>query len=134
MDLLILPSLLLARFSNPTLGLFKKFDLWSFKAIKQLLLPFANTRLTTSLFSIIIFPSALTLLLILLGISLCVEVIASVVNLLVVYYRATWCSFKPNLEKIRKNLPRKNFLYFQLWNFLASYFLMFQRELAEIKK
>ena len=50
--------------------------------IKQLFLPFTNNRLTTSLFSTIFFPSALTLLLILSGIFLYVDVVASVVNLL----------------------------------------------------
>ena len=50
--------------------------------IKQLFLPFTNNRFATSLFSTIFFPSAVTLLLILVGIILFVEVIASVVNLL----------------------------------------------------
>ena len=68
MDLLILSNWFWAGFSDRILGLFKKCRLWSFKVIKQLFLPFTNNRLTTSLFSTIFFPSALTLLLILSGI------------------------------------------------------------------
>ena len=56
--------------------------MWPFKVIKQLFLPFSNNCLTISLFPIIFFPSALTLLLILSGIFFFVDVIASVVNLL----------------------------------------------------
>ena len=52
------------------------------KVIKQLFLPFTNNRLTTSLFSTVFFPSALTLLLILSGIFLHVDVVALVVSLL----------------------------------------------------
>ena len=81
-DLMIMSSLFWAGFSWGTFGLFKKCGLWSFKVIKQLFLPFTNNRLTTSLFSIIFFPSALTLLLILPGIFLYVDVIVSVVNLM----------------------------------------------------
>ena len=51
------------------------------KVIKPLFLPFTNNRLATSLFATIFFPSALTLLLILSGIFLYVDVVASVVNL-----------------------------------------------------
>ena len=55
------------------------------KVIKQLFLSFTNNRLTTSLFSTIFFPSALTLLLILSGIFLYVDVVGSVVNLLYMF-------------------------------------------------
>ena len=50
--------------------------------IKQLFLPFTNNRLTTSLFSTIFFPSALTFVANFVGDFLQVDVIASVVNLL----------------------------------------------------
>ena len=49
----------------------------------------------------------------------------------IVICRATWCTFKPNLEKIKKNPPRENLLYFKKWNFLtprlknALYFELF---------
>ena len=79
-DLLILSSLLLAGFSQQTLGLFKKLALCSFKVIQQLFLPFAYVRFTTSLFATTFFPSTLTLLLILSGIFLYVDVIELLVN------------------------------------------------------
>ena len=82
MDLLILSSSFSAEFSKLTLGLFKKFGLWSFKVIKQLFVLFTDIRSTSSLFSIIFFPSALTLLLILSRIFLYVNVIVSKVDLL----------------------------------------------------
>ena len=69
-------------FSQRALRLLKKCGLWSFKVIKQLFLPFTNHRLFISFFSIIFFPSALTLLPILSGIFFFVDVIASVVTLL----------------------------------------------------
>ena len=53
--------------------------------IKQLFLPLANNWLTTSLFSNILFPSALNLFLILSRIFLFVGMIASVVNFLYLY-------------------------------------------------
>ena len=81
-DLLILPSSFLAGFSKRNMGLLKNFGLWSFKRIKQLFLPFRNIRLTAFLFLLFMFSSALTLLLILSGIFLYVDVIVSVVNLL----------------------------------------------------
>ena len=56
--------------------------MWSFKVIKQLFPSFTSIWLTTSLFSNIFFPSALTLLIILSEIFLYVKVIASVFNLL----------------------------------------------------
>ena len=65
MNLKILSISFWAGFSWRTLGLFRKCGLWYFKVIKQLFLPFTNNRLTTSLYSTIFFPSALTLLLIL---------------------------------------------------------------------
>ena len=37
----------------------------------------------------------------------------------VVFNRTTRCFFQPKLEKIKKNLPRKNSLHFGKWNFLA---------------
>ena len=37
----------------------------------------------------------------------------------VVYYRATWHTFKSKLEKIKKYPSQKNFLYLRKWNFLA---------------
>ena len=62
MDLRILPSLFLAGFSKWTSGLNKKFGFWSFKVIKQLLVPFTNIQLTTSLFLVIFFSSEIILL------------------------------------------------------------------------
>ena len=81
-DQLILPRSFLAGFSQQVLRLFKKRGLWFFKVIKQLFLLFTKNWLTTSLFSIIFFPSALTLMLILPRIFLYVDVITSAVNFL----------------------------------------------------
>ena len=64
MDLLILPSLFLAGFSNQALELFKKFGLWLFKCNYSYDL--RTFELTASLFCVIFLPTALTLLLILL--------------------------------------------------------------------
>ena len=38
----------------------------------------------------------------------------------IVDYRAPWRTFKFKLEKIKKNLTRKNFLCFRKWNFLDA--------------
>ena len=39
----------------------------------------------------------------------------------VVIYAATWATFKPNLDKIKKIQPEKKFLYFRKWNFLLTF-------------
>ena len=31
--------------------------------------------------------------------------------------RATWATFNTKPEKIKKNLPRKSYIYFNKWNF-----------------
>ena len=72
----------------------------SFKVIKQLFLQFTNNWLTTYFFSIILFPFALTLLLILSGIFLFVDMIALVVNLLYLSF-SIWHIFMFYLQKQR---------------------------------
>ena len=68
------------------MGLFKKCRLWSFKVIKQLFLLVTNNPLTTSLFSTIFFPSALTLLLTLAGIFLYVDVVFICLDLVYIFH------------------------------------------------
>ena len=60
--LLILPSSFFDGFSRRIFGLFKKFSLWSFSVMKQLLLPLINILSNAVLFSIIFLPSLLILL------------------------------------------------------------------------
>ena len=45
----------------------------------------------------------------------------------VVYFRATWHTFQPKLEKIKKIHPEKNSLYFRKWNLLALILKKFRK-------
>ena len=47
---------------------------------------------------------------------------------LVVYFRATWRTFQPKLEKIKKIHPERNSLYFRRWNFLALVLKKFRKQ------
>ena len=119
MDLLILSSSFWAGFSYGTLGLFKKCGLWSFKVIEQLLLPFTNNRLTTSLFSTIFCSSTLTLLLSLWEIFLYVDVIASVVNLL--YWSVSiWYIFD-----VLSTKTKRLFIFLKAWRQYPCLMLIF---------
>ena len=107
MDLLILSSSFGLGLVRELWGCLK--DVVCGKVIKQLFLPFTNNRLTTSLFSTIFFPSALTLLLILSGIFLYVDVVASVVNLLYLSV-SIWYNFDVLYAKTKSFLN-----FFKAW-------------------
>ena len=89
------------------------------KVIKQLFLPFTNNQLTTSLCFTIFFPSALTLLLILLGIFLYVDVVASVVNLLYLSV-SIWYIFDVLFAK-----TRSFFDFFKAWRYSPCLILIY---------
>ena len=94
------------------------------KVVKQLFKPSTNIRLTTFWFCIIFFPSALTLLLILSGIFLFVDVTASVFSL-------GWSSF--SIWHIFDVLSAKSKSFFYFFMVLMSSFNWFWKLLLTFR-